>query len=107
MLPSIVANELTEAVRRFLVAAYEPSDAFFAGVVQRFVEATDAVGKGPYLQVGLPFRVGSAGTHFFSSFETRFPGFVHQEQAWQRLATDRDAAHTLVATGAGSGKKEC
>jgi len=107
MLPSIVANELTEAVRRFLVTAYEPSDAFFAGVVQRFVEAPDAVGKGPYLQIGLPFRVGSADTHFFSSFETRFPGFVHQEQAWQRLATDRDAANTLVATGTGSGKTEC
>lgn len=107
MLPSILAHEIRESTRRFLVTAYEPSDTFFGGVVQRFVEGADGVGKGPYLQAGLPFRMGSTGRTFFEGFEVEHPGFSHQEAAWQRLASDRDAANTLVATGTGSGKTEC
>lgn len=107
MLPSILAHEIRESTRRFLVATYEPSDTFFGGVVQRFVEGPDGVGKGPYLQAGLPFRMGMAGKTFFNEFEVEHPGFSHQEVAWQRLASDRDAANTLVATGTGSGKTEC
>ncbi len=34
-------------------------------------------------------------------------GFSHQERAWQRLSSLHKAAHTLVATGTGSGKTEC
>jgi DEAD/DEAH box helicase domain-containing protein len=41
------------------------------------------------------------------SFETEHPGFSHQEQAWQRLSSQHQAASTLVATGTGSGKTEC
>ncbi|TAE83995.1 MAG: helicase with metal-binding cysteine cluster, partial [Alphaproteobacteria bacterium] len=35
--------------------------------------------KGPYVQLGLPFRVGGKGKHFFKGFETEHPGYVHQE----------------------------
>ncbi|MBR9925009.1 MAG: DEAD/DEAH box helicase [Gammaproteobacteria bacterium] len=63
--------------------------------------------KGPYVSVGLPFLTGSSGRDFFKSFETEHPPYAHQEQAWQRLASDRRAANTLVATGTGSGKTEC
>ncbi len=63
--------------------------------------------KGPYLQVGLPFRIGGAGRKFFGHFETQYPGYVHQEAAWLRLASNQQAANTLVATGTGSGKTEC
>jgi DEAD/DEAH box helicase domain-containing protein len=107
MLPSILAHEIRESTRRFLVTAYEPSDTFFGGVVQRFVEGLDGVGKGPYLQTGLPFRMGVEGPGFFSGFTLPNPGYSHQESAWQRLASDREAANTLVATGTGSGKTEC
>lgn len=107
MLPSILANEIRNATRRFLIAAYEASDGYFHGIVQRFVEGENGVGKGPYLQVGLPFRTGSRGRNFFPGFEVEHPGFVHQELAWQRLASNQEAANTLVATGTGSGKTEC
>lgn len=107
MLPSILAHEIRESTRRFLVTAYEPSDTFFGGVVQRFVEGLDGVGKGPYLQTGLPFRMGVEGPGFFSGFTLPNPGYSHQESAWQRLASDREAANTLVVTGTGSGKTEC
>jgi DEAD/DEAH box helicase domain-containing protein len=107
VLPSILASELRDATRRFLITAYEPSDPFFHGIVRRFVEGPEGVGKGPYLQLGLPFRMGTAGRRFFPGFETDHAAFAHQERAWQRLASDREARSTLVATGTGSGKTEC
>lgn len=107
MLPSVLAHEIRESTRRFLVTGFEPSDAFFGGIVQRYVEGPDGVGKGPYLQVGLPFRMGQRGHDFFTGFQTEFPGFAHQEAAWQRLSSRGNAVNTLVATGTGSGKTEC
>lgn len=107
MLPSILSHEIRESTRRFLIGAYEPSDAFFHGVMRRFVEADDGLAKGPYLQLGLPFRPGSVGVDFFGGFQLPFRGHRHQEAAWERLASDRGAVNTLVATGTGSGKTEC
>lgn len=107
MLPSLLAREVQTGLKQFLRVGFEPSDALFAGVVERFTRDERRWMKGPYVQLGLPFRVGSRGRNFFAGFETEFPGFVHQEAAWNRLASDRLAAPTLVATGTGSGKTEC
>ena len=107
MLPSLLAREVQSGLKQFLTTGYEPSDPLFGGVMRRFAEDEARWMKGPYLQVGLPFRPGTAGRSFFGGFETAFPGFLHQEAAWQRLSSDRGAAPTLVATGTGSGKTEC
>lgn len=107
MLPSILAHELQEGTRRFLVTAFEPADRYFRGIVSRFVETPGTLTKGPYLQVGLPFRMGTAGRKFFSEFETKNEGFGHQEAAWRRLRSDGEPGNTLVVTGTGSGKTEC
>jgi DEAD/DEAH box helicase domain-containing protein len=107
MLPSLLAREVQNGLKHFLTTGFEPSDRLFAGVMRRFTEDESRWMKGPYLQVGLPFRVGTQGKGFFSGFETEHPGFVHQEEAWERLASDRMAQGTLVATGTGSGKTEC
>lgn len=107
MLPSILASEIRKSTRSFLVSAYEASDGFFHGVLQRFVDREHSIDKGPYLQVGLPFRTGSEGKGFFGSFQIAHAGFAHQEAAWRRLSSAREAANTLVATGTGSGKTEC
>ena len=107
MLPSILVSEIRKSTRSFLVSAYEASDGFFHGVMQRFAEREHSIDKGPYLQVGLPFRTGSEGADFFDSFRMAHAGYAHQEAAWRRLASNREAANTLVATGTGSGKTEC
>ena len=108
MLPSLVALDIQEGLRQFLITGFEPSDAFFHGLMSRFVEDANRWFKGPYLQVGLPFRTGASGDRFFAPrFTLPHNCYVHQEQAWQRLASDRQAANTLVATGTGSGKTEC
>ncbi len=107
MLPSLLAKDIQTGLKQFLVAAFEPADPFMHGLMSRFVEDEAAWLKGPYVQVGLPFVPGAAGRDFFAGFQTEFPAFSHQEQAWRRLSSQHAAAHTLVATGTGSGKTEC
>lgn len=107
MLPSLLAKDIQSGLKQFLVAAFEPADPFMHGLMSRFVEDESAWLKGPYVQVGLPFVQGDAGRDFFTDFQTEFPGYSHQESAWQRLSTQHQGANTLVATGTGSGKTEC
>src|SRR5262249_49544417 len=84
----------------------EPSDPLFAGVVERFAADEARWMKGPYVQLGLPFRPGVRGKTFFDGFETEFAGHAHQEAAWRRLSGVASQS-TIVATGTGSGKTEC
>lgn len=107
MLPSLLARDIQTGLKQFLVAAFEPADPFMHGLMSRFVEDESAWLKGPYVQVGLPFVPGVAGRDFFAGFQTEFPAFSHQEQAWRRLSSQHGAVNTLVATGTGSGKTEC
>ena len=110
MIPGLLASEISAALKEFIVTGYETETEPFRGEFRRLVEEQqdgEAFIKGPYISIGLPFRPGSAGRDFFSGFETDHPPYAHQEQAWQRLASDRQAANTLVATGTGSGKTEC
>ncbi|MCR9105772.1 MAG: DEAD/DEAH box helicase [Gammaproteobacteria bacterium] len=110
MIPGLLASEIAAALREFIVTGFETETSPFKGEFQRLVEEQqegEAFIKGPYLHIGLPFLAGQSGTDFFPEFHTEFPPFVHQEQAWRRLASDRQPANTLVATGTGSGKTEC
>jgi DEAD/DEAH box helicase domain-containing protein len=107
MLPSLLAHDIQTALKQFLVSAFEPADAFNHGLMSRFVDDEEAWLKGPYVQVGLPFVAGKSGKTFFETFETTYPGFSHQEHAWERLSSQRLGLSTLVATGTGSGKTEC
>ena len=107
MLPSLLARDIQQSLKKFLVSGFEPADAFMHGLMSRFVDDEAAWLKGPYVQMGLPFVQGAAARTFFKTFETEHPGFSHQEQAWKRLSSQHQAASTLVATGTGSGKTEC
>lgn len=107
MLPSLLARDIQTGLKQFLVSGFEPADAFMHGLMSRFTEDEEAWLKGPYVQMGLPFAVGSSGRTFFNTFETEHPGYHHQELAWKRLSSQYQAASTLVATGTGSGKTEC
>jgi DEAD/DEAH box helicase domain-containing protein len=107
MLPSLLAEDIRTGLKEFLTLGFEPSDAFFQGVVQRFADNEELWWKGPWVQVGLPFRPGEQGKDYFAQFSLPFGGYEHQEQAWGRICSDQGAANTLVATGTGSGKTEC
>ncbi len=107
MLPSLLVRDIQKGLKQFLQTGFEPSDTFFNGLISRFVAIEKDWMKGPYLQIGLPFRAGREGRNFFGSFQTEYKGHVHQEMAWQRLSSNRLAANSLIATGTGSGKTEC
>lgn len=74
MLPSLLAKDIQTGLKNFLVTGFEPADPFLHGLMSRFVEDESGWFKGPYVQVGLPFVAGRAGQHFFSTFETEYPG---------------------------------
>jgi DEAD/DEAH box helicase domain-containing protein len=106
MLPSLLAREIRTGLRHFLETGFDPSDSRFAGLVSRFAEDESRWMKGPFVQIGLPFRQGVKGQDFFTNFKTKYPGFVHQEKAWERLSSEGLLKSTLIATGTGSGKTE-
>lgn len=111
MLPSLLTRDIQDGLKQFLVTGFEPSDGHFHGLMSRFVEEANqgAWMKGPFVQMGLPFRHGQVGMDYFPGFKLKFPGYSHQEKAWSRLRScaGHVPASTLVATGTGSGKTEC
>ncbi|SEA20615.1 DEAD/DEAH box helicase [Microbulbifer marinus] len=110
MIPGLLANEVASALREFIVTGFETETPPFAGEFRRLVDEQlegEAFIKGPFISIGLPFRGGKETRDWFSGFQTDFPPYAHQEQAWQRLASNGSASNTLVATGTGSGKTEC
>lgn len=56
MLPLLPAEDIRTDFKEFLTLGFEPSDAFFKGVVQRFADNEELWSKGPWVQVGLPFQ---------------------------------------------------
>lgn len=106
MLPSVVAAEITAAVRDFLVSGFEPSNPAMSRVVSTFLEEPGNVLKGPYLSVALPFEHARGTDEPFPEVPLGFTPYRHQHTAFSRLATDVGRS-TVVATGTGSGKTEC
>lgn len=107
MLPSLLAHEIHEGLKNFIVTGFETPTPFFNGIFTRFVQEPGIFCKGPYLSLNLPFLPGTIGRDYFSGFKTIHPPHAHQQKAWDRLRSDRTPQPTLVATGTGSGKTEC
>jgi DEAD/DEAH box helicase domain-containing protein len=107
MLPSLLAREINEGLKNFIITGFETPTPFFQGIFTRFVEEGGNLCKGPYLSLGLPFITGTSGKNFFPGLAPDFPPYIHQEQAWQRLTSSGGALPALIATGTGSGKTEC
>lgn len=113
MYPSLITQDIEQALKAFVVTGYETETPHFKGKFHALMHRDahgEAFFKGPYVSIGLPFYKDPAATrHFFSAFATEHSPFAHQETAWQRLRSDAgyDPQPTLVATGTGSGKTEC
>ncbi len=106
MLPSVVASQIRNCVADYLHTTFRPTTPGFEGLMDRFLDKPDNYYRGPYITLGLPFRPGTTGAHFFPDIPLKFNPHLHQERAFQRLAPPYYQS-TLVATGTGSGKTEC
>ncbi|MFZ2956172.1 MAG: DEAD/DEAH box helicase [Candidatus Ozemobacteraceae bacterium] len=72
----------------------------------RFLDEPGNLFKGPFASVLLPFCKGLKGRNFFFDLQLRYPAYLHQEKAFQRLA-GTPPKPTIIATGTGSGKTGC
>ena len=106
MIPSVVAAEVTDALRDFLATGLGPSNAALAHLVDDFLAEPDNLAKGPYLSVALPFEQAPEGGEPFPDVPLGFTPYRHQRTAFSRLAAGAGRS-TVVATGTGSGKTEC
>ncbi|MDZ7753848.1 MAG: DEAD/DEAH box helicase [Gammaproteobacteria bacterium] len=112
MLPSVVASELQDAIRRFLQATFPMTTPGFrrddgSTMLDDLLADPRALFRGPYLSLGLPFRRMGEGDELpFEYLELSFTPYRHQQRAFQRLCGPSPHS-TLVATGTGSGKTEC
>ena len=105
MNPSVLAQQLQQAVNDYLRLNFQTTTPFFEDLLERFLCTEGALAKGPYLSIKLPFEKGAGKADFFPAVPLAFPPHKHQEIAFQRIGIDFKS--TLVATGTGSGKTEC
>jgi DEAD/DEAH box helicase domain-containing protein len=116
MLPTVVANELRNAVSEFLRSAFPFATPFFqrgdggeespTALIDGLLKRPGELFQGPYLDIKLPFRKAEGEVQPFRHLTLPFTPYQHQVEAFQRLAGDAPRS-TLVATGTGSGKTEC
>ncbi len=106
MIPSVVAAEVTGALRDFLTTGFGPSNPALAHVVDDFLAEPEDLAKGPYLSIALPFQHAPEGGEPFPDVPLGFTPYRHQRTAFSRLAAGAGQS-TVVATGTGSGKTEC
>jgi DEAD/DEAH box helicase domain-containing protein len=91
MIPSIVASELQEAIRRFLYASFPMTTPGFrrddgGSLLDDLLAEPEAIFKGSYLGLGLPFRRMKPGAQLpFERIELSFTPCRHQFRALQRL----------------------
>lgn len=106
MLPSILSREVKTGIRRFLESTFPCSTKLFEGSLQRLMDEPDAVFKGPFYSMRLPFEADGSGANPFDRVRYPYRPHKHQALAFQRLAGEAPKS-TIVATGTGSGKTEC
>ena len=86
MIPSVVASEVTGALRDFLTTGFGPPSPELASVVDDFHADPENLVKGPYLSVALPFRRAREGGEPFPEVPLGFTPYRHQRTAFSRLA---------------------
>ena len=106
MIPSVVADEVTGALRDFLATGFGPSNPALTHVIDDFLAEAGNLAKGPYLSIALPYQQAPEGGDPFPEVPLGFTPYLHQRTAFSRLAGGAGRS-TVVATGTGSGKTEC
>jgi DEAD/DEAH box helicase domain-containing protein len=106
MIPSVLSNQIRNGIEDFLRTTFPVSTPFFHGIIDRLIDNPEAIFKGPYISIKLPYRSGNIGTDFFQNIPLGFVPYLHQEKAFKCITGDNGKS-TIIATGTGSGKTEC
>ena len=112
MIPSLVVNEVRDALVEFLSSTFALTDDDARKELDRFLrDPEDGIFRGPYLHLRTPFE--TVGPNWRSPVDWRpswmAEPYAHQAKAFERLTTanGHTPQPTLVTTGTGSGKTEC
>lgn len=116
MLPSLVIRDVEEGLRAFIRKDFPMLSGTFAdangkNILDAFLDKSESLVKGPWVEVRLPFRkapddVQLPFTHLnLAQMQLPHP-YEHQRRAFERLQHTHPET-TIVATGTGSGKTEC
>lgn len=106
MIPSVLSSQLRKGLKDYIDTTFQITTPLFKNVVTDLVNEKNKVFREPYVSVKLPFRKGNGEKEWFEGINLKFPPYVHQEKAFERLRANAPKS-TLVATGTGSGKTEC
>lgn len=106
MIPSILSSQLRRGLKDYIDTTFQITTPLFKDVVTNLVNEPNKVFREPFVSVKLPFRKGNGEKEWFEGINLKFPPYVHQEKAFERLRANAPKS-TLVATGTGSGKTEC
>ena len=106
MLPTILAKQLQDGICDYIRTTFPMTNEPFRGSLNKLLATKDSVYHAPYTAVRLPFRVAELNESYFESIHPKFPPYVHQQKAFDRL-NGNDGQSTVIATGTGSGKTEC
>ena len=109
MLPSLIAEELRDALASYLGTTFALADDEVRERLEAFLtDPVDGIFRGPYVRLRLPFRPAAEGWEDVLDWAP--PGFRpyhHQAEAFRRLSSKHGRPQpTLVTTGTGSGKTE-
>lgn len=104
MIPAALAAQLEQGLRDFLLSSFNATTRGFEDAIERLLNESGRILKGPYVQVALPFVRGTR-PDWFPRVPLPFTPHKHQEHAFKRLG-GKERKSTLIATGTGSGKSE-
>lgn len=96
---------IQRGLRDFLATTFPVTTPLFQRTVGDLLRRDEAIFKGPYLSLRLPFLKSESPREHFPDVPMGFAPFRHQEQAFRRLDGFYPRS-TLLATGTGSGKTE-
>lgn len=107
--PSLLALETRDSIVEYLATTFALADSSATAALEEFLRHPESgVFRGPYLKLRTPYKpVDHSWRSPLEWMPHAFHPFLHQAEAFERLATLRKAAQpTIVTTGTGSGKTE-
>ena len=85
MIPSVLLSQLRRGLKDYIDTTFQITTPLFKNVVTNLVNEPNKVFREPYVSVKLPFRKGNGDKQWFEGLSLKFPPYVHQEKAFERL----------------------
>jgi DEAD/DEAH box helicase domain-containing protein len=86
MIPSVVDSQIKNCVADYLRTTFHPTTSGFENLIHHFLQTPNQYYRGPYINIGLPFRPSDREGEPFPEIPLGFQPHRHQEKAFQRLS---------------------